>query len=274
VVRDAKRHCPDVRGGFCTIDSVVRFAALLLALTLSLNAQTTIPNTGQPMHVPFECAAADTVAAGLTCSEEEPCPVYLELANIEGVGDKLFLTGNLHSSTNTLFSILLESDDSGQNWKEPVERMRVSGLDQIQFIDFGSGWISGANLQGASRDPFLLITNDGGKTWKQQPIFEESRVASVERFSFESRETGMLLVDATLDNGKHELYATDNGGQNWIMKDSSQKPIKFPLNPDRGPTVWRLRADAVSHSYLIERSHAGGWQRVASFLVAAGACKE
>ena len=146
-------------------------AALSLAFAYWLRAQSTIPNTGQPMHVPFECTATDTVAAGLTCSEEEPCPVYLELANIEGVGDKIFLTGNLHSSTNTLFSILLESDDSGQNWKEPMERMRVSGLDQIQFIGFGSGWISGANLQGASRDPFLLITTDGGKTWKQHPVF-------------------------------------------------------------------------------------------------------
>jgi hypothetical protein len=253
---------------------VVRLAASLLALTLWLNAQTTIPNTGQPMHVPFECTAADTLTAGLTCSEEEPCPVYLELANIEGVGDKIFLTGNLHSSTNTLSSILLESDDAGQNWKEPVERMRVSGLDQIQFIDFGNGWISGANLLGASRDPFLLITADGGKTWKQQPVFEESRVASIERFWFESRESGTMLVDARLDNGKHELYTTATGGQSWSMKQASEKPIKFPLSADRSSVIWRLRTDAASHSYAIEKSHAGGWQRVASFLVAAGACKE
>jgi len=34
------------------------------------------------------------------------------------------------------------------------------------------------------------------------------------------------------------------------------------------------RADAASHSYAIEKSYASGWQRVASFLVAAGACKE
>jgi len=253
---------------------VIRPAALLLAFAFWLRSQTLIPNTGQPIHVPFECTGADTVAAGLTCSEEEPCPVFLELANIEGLGDKLFLTGNLHSATNTLFSILLASDDAGQNWKEPVARMRVSGLDQIQFFGFDAGWISGANLQGASRDPFLLITSDGGKTWKQRPIFEESRVASIEKFWFESRDKGTMLVDATLDNGKHELYATETGGQSWTMKQSSEKPIRFPVSTDRGLAPWRLRPDAASHSYAVEKSHAGGWQRVASFLVAAGACKE
>lgn len=253
---------------------VIRTAALSLVFALWLRAQTSIPNTGQPIHVSFECTAADTLAAGLTCSEEEPCKVYLELANIEGVGDKLFLTGNLHTETNTLFSILLASDDAGQNWKEPFARMRVSGLDQIQFFDFETGWISGANLQGASRDPFLLLTTDGGKTWKQQALFEESRVASIERFWFESREKGMILVDATLDNGQHELYRTETGGQSWIKQQESEKPIRFPLNTDRGPAAWRLRPDAASHSYALEKSHAGGWQRIASFLVAAGACKE
>jgi hypothetical protein len=253
---------------------VIRRAALSLAFTLWLQAQTLIPNTGQPIHIPFECTGADTVAAGLTCSDEDPCPVYLELANIEGVGDKLFLTGNLHSATNTLFSILLASDDAGQNWKEPLARMRVSGLDQIQFFGFDTGWISGANLLGASRDPFFLMTTDGGKTWKQRPVFEESRVASIEKFWFESRDNGTMLVDATLDGGKHELYVTEDGGQSWTMKQSNEKPIRFPVSTDRGPAVWRLRPDAPSHSYAVEKSRSGGWQRVASFLVAAGACKE
>jgi hypothetical protein len=255
-------------------NSVIRPAALLLALALWLRAQNPIPNTGQPMRVPFECTEADTVAVGLTCSEEEPCPVYLELVSVEAVGDKLFLAGNLHSHTNTLFSILLATEDAGQNWSEPLARMRASGLDQIQFVDFQTGWISGANLQGAPRDPFLLLTSDGGKTWKQHPIFEESRVASIEHFWFESREHGTLLVDATLDNGRHELYETQTGGESWAMQQASAKPIRFPVSAEHGPAAWRLRPDAQSNSYAIEKSTGSGWQRVARFLVDAGACKE
>jgi photosystem II stability/assembly factor-like uncharacterized protein len=253
---------------------VIRPAAWLLACATGLSAQAPIENTGKPMRVPFECTEADTAAAGLSCSAEEPCPVYLELAAVEGVGDKLFLIGNLHTPTTTLFSILLASDDAGHAWSEPQARIRTSGLDQIQFIDFQNGWISGANLLGASRDPFFLITTDGGKTWRQRPIFEESRVASIERFWFESRENGTLLVDARLDNGRHELYDSRTGGESWSLTQASSNPIRFPRSAEQGTTGWRVRADAATHSYAIEKSQGDRWQRTASFLLDAGSCKE
>ena len=253
---------------------MIRPSALALALAFCLRAQTPLVNNGQPMHLLFECTEADEVATGISCSEDNPCPVYLELDNIDAVGAKLFITGNLHTPTNTLFSVLLASEDGGQNWTEPLTRMRASGLDQIQFFDFQTGWISGANLQGAPRDPFFLVTTDGGKTWRQRPLFEESRVASIERFWFTSRENGTLLVDATLDNSKHELYETRTGGESWDLRQAGEKPIPFPGNNERAPSAWRLRPDAASHSYSVENARAGGWQRVASFLVNVGTCQE
>ena len=69
--------------------------------------QTPIENTGKPMRVPFECTEADTQAAGLNCSEEEPCPVFLELSNVEAAGNKIFLAGNLHTATTTFYSGLV-----------------------------------------------------------------------------------------------------------------------------------------------------------------------
>ena len=226
------------------------------------------------MRVPFDCTAADTQAAGLSCSEEEPCPVFLELADVEAVGNKLFLTGNLHTPDITLYSILLASENSGAQWTEPQRRIPLSGLDQIQFFDFQNGWISGANLQSAARDPFLLITTDGGKTWRQRPVFDETRVASIERFWFTSREEGVMLIDARLDNSRHELYETRTGGESWALRQSSLAPIRFPLNPAPSSSGWRLRADAPTHSYALEKSQGERWQKVASFLVDAGACKQ
>jgi hypothetical protein len=252
---------------------VVRSAALF-AFAVCLSAENPLENTGKPMRVPFDCTEADTQAAGLSCSAEEPCPVFVELSSVEAAGNKIFLAGNLHTSTTTLYSILLATDDAGRTWTEPHPRIRSAGLDQIQFIDFQNGWISGANLQSAPRDPFLLLTTDGGKTWHQRPIFDDSRVAAIERFWFESRENGSLVIDARLDNNLHELYETRTGGESWAMKQATAAPIPFPHARDAAASGWRLRADAAIHGYQVEKSDGASWQKVATFLVNAGACKE
>ena len=120
-------------------------------------------NTGKPIVVPFHCTDEDMHSAGLDCSEQDPCPVYLELAEVESTGIRLFATGNIHTSTATLYSILLGSDDNGVTWREAFERIRGAGLDHLQFAGADTGWSSGISLAPLPRDPFLLQTTDGGK---------------------------------------------------------------------------------------------------------------
>src|SRR5579862_4544883 len=103
---------------------MTRFAALLPVLLSLLRAQTPLENSGKPMRVVYECTEADTQAAGLGCSEEDPCPVYLELSNVDAVGNKIFVTGNLHTPMATLDSILLASENGGTSWTEPHPRLR------------------------------------------------------------------------------------------------------------------------------------------------------
>jgi photosystem II stability/assembly factor-like uncharacterized protein len=244
----------------------------LIASVAFLSAQTPLENAGKPMRVPFDCTEADTQAAALSCSDEEPCAVFLELTSVEAAGNKIFLAGNLHTSTTTLYSVLLATEDSGKTWMEPYARVRFAGLDQIEFIDFQNGWISGANLQSTPRDPFLLLTTDGGKTWRQRPIFDETRVAVIERFWFDSRENGWLLIDARLDDNMHELYETRSGGESWSMKQATVSAIPFP--PATKTSGWRLRADAATHSFEVEKSDGSRWQKIAGFLVNVGACKQ
>src|SRR5437870_950372 len=89
--------------------------------------------TGKPLSIPYQCTADDVQWAGLSCSEEDPCPIYLELTAVESVGNKTFAGGNIHSSTTTLYSVLLASEDSGHTWREAHERIRGAGFDHIQF---------------------------------------------------------------------------------------------------------------------------------------------
>ena len=252
----------------------LRFAALPMAAAALLSAQTALVNDGKPMRVAFQCSADDMNAAGLTCPPEQPCPVYLELNGFQAAGQRLFASGDLHTRTATLYSVLLASADAGRTWTEPYPRESAVTLDQMQFIDLEYGWISGETTQPLSRDPFLLMTSDGGKSWKKQPIFEEEHSGSIEKFRFDSRNGGDLLID-TGAGMRYQLYETKTGGMNWTMLHESADPVPFPASRgDGGTPAWRLRADANTHSYQIEKIEGERWIPIASFLVEVGSCHE
>ena len=57
-------------------------------------------------------------------------------------------------------------------------------------------------------------------------IFEETRVAAIERFWFDSPEHGTMLIDARLDNEKREVYETLNGGEKWILSQAPPESVR------------------------------------------------
>jgi hypothetical protein len=228
-----------------------------------------LENTGKPMRVQFTCTDDDMLWAGMSCSEEEPCPVYLELSSAAAVGNKLFACGNLHSSSSTLYSVVLASDDGGKTWQEPFERLQAASLDRIQFADFETGWISGQMLQPLPRDPFFLVTTDGGKSWRRRPVFVEERAGFIQQFWFDSRTNGTLLIQ---DGQRYERHESPNGGETWLVREVSERPIRWTPRASAAPNV-RVQTDAPTRSFRIERREGERWTPVASFLVTVGACK-
>jgi hypothetical protein len=233
-------------------------------------------NTGKPMIVDYRCGEEDIRLAGLSCTIDDPCPVFLELASVEAVGNRIFVAGNIHSPSTTLSSVLLASDDAGKTWREPYERMRLAGLDRIQFIDFENGWVSGEVQHPLPRDPFLLVTTDGGKVWQAHPIFAEPQFGAIVEFQFSSRTKGNLVIyrGRTDESGPYQLYETPNAGETWMLRQTSERVIELMKRGNGAANAdWRLRADAASKSYRIERRAGDGWRGIAAFSVSIGACK-
>jgi photosystem II stability/assembly factor-like uncharacterized protein len=229
------------------------------------------------MRLPLACTFEDIQAAGLACTQEDPCPVYLELTAVEAVGTRLFAAGNLHTETLTLFSTLLGSDDAGHTWRELHDRIRAATLDRIEFFDRDTGWASGESLSPLPQDPFLLATTDGGKTWKQQFVFDESaddHFGTIQQFAFADRNEGSLVIDRGQgsDSDRYERYETPNGGQTWGIRESSNQPLRLKAAPQADPD-WRIRADRASASFRLEHRQGASWTPVASFLVNVGSCK-
>ena len=246
----------------------MRASCLLLLLPLLLAAQDAI-------RVQYACPAADIERFGLTCSEEETCDVFLELASAEGVGSTIFAAGNLHTVTTTLYGVLLASGDDGKTWTEPANRIPAAGLDQIQFADFQHGWASGVSLDPLARDPFFLVTADGGKTWRRRTVFSETRYGSIQQFWFDSAKSGELILERPQGaTSFFEIYETTNGGDTWTVKEAGSKNPRLSKAAVKETATWRVRADAPSKTNRIERRNArGGWDSIASFAVRAGVCR-
>ncbi len=233
-------------------------------------------NDGKPMLIPFACTEEDMEWAGMTCSEEQPCPVYLELSAVENLGNRLIALGNIHNETTTLDSLILLSEDAGATWREPYERMRGVGVDHIQFLDFQNGWISGETLVPVSRDPFLLITSDGGKNWRLRPVVADGIGGGIQQFHFDSATNGALVLDRmqSSESSRYQLYETPNGGETWMIRRTSERPLEIPRAAQApADSDWRIHADARSKSFAIEKRKDDHWSAVANFLVQIGVCK-
>ena len=234
-----------------------------------------LENAGKPIRLPFACTDEDITSLGMTCTIEEPCAVYLELAAVYGLNSRIYLAGNLHNGASTMYSVLLVSEDNGKTFTEAFERVRTGGLFNIQFADNDTGWVSGALLPALPRDPFLLLTTDGGKSWRRRPVFGESKIGTIEQFGFQSKTAGALLIDrgqGADGGGRYERYESMTGGDTWMVREVSRRAPQMKLAPPPA-AEWRLQADARLKAHLVERRVGERWQRVVAFQVQVGECK-
>ena len=221
----------------------------------------------------YRCTDADMDALGLVCTMEEPCPVFLELDAAEAAGGRLIVAGNLHTKNVTMFGIVLASEDRGATWTEAHERIRAAALEQIEFVDLQNGWISGESIDPLARNPFLLVTNDGGRTWRQKLVADDTKYGTVAQFHFDTASHGELVVDASQrDNVRQELYETMTGGESWELKQLERTPIRLKGVRSPREATMRVRADAATETFIVERGGGRTWDRVASFAIHAADC--
>lgn len=226
------------------------------------------------VKVKFDCGEEELSAVGMSCSDKDPCPVYLELSGVSAAGKKVSLAGNLHGPSATLASVLLVSEDNGLSWKEPAARVPGAALDQVQLLDALHGWAAGEIQVPLARDPFFLITSDGGAAWRRKLLNEDGRPGDMQRFWFDSVEHGELIVDAgrSARGGRYELYESHTGGDSWnILSKTAQMPRlrKAPVVDD---VDYRIGTDNRSHSHVVEKRDGETWTRVASFPVQVASC--
>ncbi len=231
---------------------------------------------GEPLAVELQCAWDHFQRAATVCYDRMPCELYLELTAVEQAAERVFLIGNLHTSSATVSSILLASEDEGISWYEPHPRL-AAGLESIQFAEGEYGWIAGqeSRLDGSSR-PFLLRTGNGGVRWRRYDIWpDEDRSGAILDFYFDTEKHGLLSIDLlTSEIDSYELYESMNGGLSWGIREISDRQAKLKNIPlVRRQLDWRLGEDGKRAVYVVERRRGEEWSAQVEFGVRVGTCR-
>lgn len=237
--------------------------ALFFVLAAFVGAASALAQS--PHRLEFKCSDADISELGLSCSAEEPCPIFAEFTAVSQAGPRIIIAGNLHTASQTIYAFLLASDDGGRTFTEPHARIRAAVLEQIQFADLETGWVGGHNLLPLPRDPFVLMTTDGGKTFRQRQISDEAQNGVLEQFWFDTKRTGKLVIRR---GSRHELWESMTGGESWSLNEVKSARIALPR--ESVPSL-RLRADKTD--FHLERRNADKWESIASFPLKVGDCR-
>ncbi len=84
-------------------------------------------------------------------------------------------------------------------WTRTRRSEENKDLNAVFFADQKRGWIAGDN-------GFVSRTEDGGKTWSQQPVETNEAINDI---YFRNKDNGFLLAG-------NSIFQTDDGGQTWV----------------------------------------------------------
>jgi len=229
---------------------------------------------GEPLVLPLECWEEDLLRAGLVCNDVTPCSLVMKLVAIGELGSTVFVMGNVHADAGTVSSVILSSDDGGKVWTEPLGRIPGGSLEVFRAVE-EHGWIGGQQWDADSSPiPFILSTRNGGKRWTDRYLWkEDDRNGMVLEFDFENLRHGFLIIERmNTDVDPFELYETMTGGSSWNIRGMTSEEPTIPFDPVQAEDMWRLRSEASSGAYWVEKREGDDWKPIASFAPKVGTC--
>jgi hypothetical protein len=218
--------------------------------------------------------------AGIRCSEDRPCELFLELVSVVSEGDWMVLAGEIHTADATYESVVLSSKDGGLTWTESADRIAAGGIESISIVDAQTAFVAGQQGDTATGEmPFLLVTDDGGVSWETRMVETggEKVEGLVVAFQADTTSHGYLTLEQLAATGDaYRLYETYNGGRSWSIRQISADQPQIP-----GPRLaiksenWSVRPDSDSGEFIVAKrssSAASGWADQGRFAGTAGSC--
>jgi len=146
--------------------------------------------------------------------------VSLSVDSVAQLDDKVLLIGGSYSTTASMRSVLLRSDDAGRTWHDAGFWLTGSATGDIFVLDAQHAWAVVSWMVESWGAPFVVFrTTDGGKTWQRArqnlPIDKNIGVANDFGICFASPNDGVAWLSGTTGIRYH--YLTTDGGMTWRL---------------------------------------------------------
>jgi photosystem II stability/assembly factor-like uncharacterized protein len=154
-----------------------------------------------------------------------------------------WMMADLGGAAGSMGVAIFQTLDGGQTWKQTYTNdpnasgaattLPLSGIkDGITPIDMKNAWIGGITY--TPGEVYLYQTQDGGQTWKQEPIQIPAGYAQAQFETvgpqFVSAQDAFMPVHITTQNGvMMAVYYSHDSGSNWALT-STLIPNGVPLN--------------------------------------------
>lgn len=118
---------------------------------------------------------------------------------------------------------LYRTTDGGKTWERlSQEPEKDARFNSFSFVNESRGWLSivknnFADHYGVGISSVIMVTQDGGRSWKSQASFSDEMEIKDVRFlnANDGLAVGFRGLDKRPDRGELFLLRTTNGGENW-----------------------------------------------------------
>ncbi len=200
---------------------------------------------------------------GHVLQSTDPCPVYLELSAVAANGPKDPCGGESaqHFRDAQLPSCCRATipERHGKNRPPGSGETRSSSCSSD---DSEHAWAAGETQYPLPRDPFVLLTTDGGASWRgashRRRRQRRFRTAFVVRFG------GAWRIDRRCGQDVNErpvsFFESETGGDSWALRSTADRAPALRRAPATAEDPnWRIRTAKDGNAYQIENRAGDSW---------------
>jgi photosystem II stability/assembly factor-like uncharacterized protein len=152
--------------------------------------------------------------------------------------EHVVVAGYLSRVDGRVEGVVLRTETGGDTWQRVgSETFNFESfiLQCLHYNDALRGWAAGVRTVDGVTYPTVIRTSDGGGHWRESlvPHPRGELVSDLADLAFENDATGQVTVHFIGSTGEMlaNVYQTNDGGANWVIKDFEDPSSKGPTDP-------------------------------------------